>query len=202
MVNRGEPLRTVVMYSKPKRLRGLDQKGREAGPGAPHSPDADGALPAARRDLPHPGTPTERGQPVVVPLGRWFVRTPSATAGTGGGRKRTPCCNGVERDWNSIPRASGQTSLWSLGTRNRGQPLQEAKQMTAAERCWCGLPRQRVSAPGQYRTGVSMLRRRVPQGAFERLERHAWKHACAVLRGGGGGNIISLPDRTSEVSPW
>jgi hypothetical protein len=38
------------------------------------------------------------------------------------------------------------------------------------------------------------LVRRVPHRAFERLERHAWKHARAVLRGGGGGNTISLPD--------
>ena len=49
------------------------------------------------------------------------------------------------------------------------------------------------------------LRNRVPKGAFERLERHKWKHLRAVLRGlggsnaprlpgGGGGNTASLPD--------
>jgi len=32
-----------------------------------------------------------------------------------------------------IPRASGLTSLWSFITRKPGQPLQEAKQMTAEE---------------------------------------------------------------------
>ena len=34
---------------------------------------------------------------------------------------------------------------------------------------------------------------RVPQGAFERLELHEWKHSRVVLRGGGGGNATSLP---------
>jgi hypothetical protein len=29
--------------------------------------------------------------------------------------------------------------------------------MSAEKRGWCGLPRQRVSAPGQYRAGVSMM---------------------------------------------
>src|SRR3954468_16636655 len=37
---------------------------------------------------------------------------------------------------------------------------------------------------------------RVPRGAFERLELHEWQHSRAVLRGGGDGNVTSLPD------PW
>ena len=36
--------------------------------------------------------------------------------------------------------------------------------------------------------------RRVPQGAFARLERHVWNHTCAVLRSRGGDNTISLLD--------
>src|SRR5258706_2915829 len=35
-------------------------------------------------------------------------------------------------------------------------------------------------------------RNRVPQGALERLERHAGKLACAVLRGLGGSNASRL----------
>ena len=97
MVNPGEPLINAVMYSKPKRLRGLDQKGRWSSPGIPNFPGADGAPPAERRDLPHPGIPTERGKPVVVPLGRWLGRATDATADQGRGRKQKPRCHGVER---------------------------------------------------------------------------------------------------------
>ena len=64
-----------------------------------------------------------------------------------------------------------------------------------------------VSAPSAYRkgdTGWQMgqgeslatsahLRNRVPKGAFERLERHKWKHLRAVLRGLGGSNAPRLP---------
>jgi group II intron reverse transcriptase/maturase len=38
----------------------------------------------------------------------------------------------VRQRGNILPRASEQTSLWSLGTRAFGQPIKEAKQMTAA----------------------------------------------------------------------
>src|SRR5712691_12143485 len=68
--------------------------------------------------------------------GREAVRLTERDVGTGGGRKRRPCCNGVERDCNIIPRASEQTSLWSLGTRKRGQPLEEA----TASNQWAGRP--------------------------------------------------------------
>jgi len=39
-----------------------------------------------------------------------------------------------------------------------------------------------------------MWESRVLRRAFERLELHEWKHSRAVLRGGGGGNVTSLPD--------
>src|SRR5262245_48095504 len=41
-----------------------------------------------------------------------------------------------------------------------------------------------------------MLGSRVPRGAFERLEPLEGKLSRAVLRGGGDGNVTSLPD------PW
>jgi hypothetical protein len=70
-----------------------------------------------------------------------------------------------------------------------GKLLEEAKQMRQSLVCWCGLPRQRVSAPGQYRAGGSIqVMRRVPPGAFARLERHVWQHTCAILRRGSGDN--------------
>ena len=68
-----------------------------AGSGGPNFPGADVAPPAERRDLTHPGTPTERGKPVAVPLGRHLARGADAVAGRGGGRKRRPLCNGAER---------------------------------------------------------------------------------------------------------
>ena len=39
-----------------------------------------------------------------------------------------------------------------------------------------------------------MWESRVLRRAFERLELHEWKHSRAVLRGGGGGDVTSLPD--------
>ena len=83
---------------------------------------------------------------------------------------------GVEPHGNITPRASGQTSLWSFGTREQGKPTQEAKQMThrpsrprheggdqllvrppamrglAPDRLVPGPP-HRASAPGAYRAG-------------------------------------------------
>ncbi len=43
------------------------------------------------------------------------------------------------------------------------------------------------------------LMHRVPPGAFERLERHAWQHARAVLRGGGGGTPSPYPTCSSKT---
>jgi hypothetical protein len=39
-----------------------------------------------------------------------------------------------------------------------------------------------------------MWESRVLRRAFERLELHEWKHSRAVLRGGGDGDVTSLPD--------
>ena len=54
MVNKGEPLLNVVTSNKPKRLTGLNQKGKGSGTGAIKSPVADVAPPAKRRNLTHP----------------------------------------------------------------------------------------------------------------------------------------------------
>src|SRR5271165_4240558 len=39
-----------------------------------------------------------------------------------------------------------------------------------------------------------MWESRVLRRAFERLELHEWRHSHAILRGGGGGDVTSLPD--------
>jgi hypothetical protein len=64
------------------------------------------------------GTPVERGKP-IMPLepGKPLVRETDGMVGKGGGRKRRPSCNGVDRGGNSPSRESEQTSLWSLSAR-------------------------------------------------------------------------------------
>src|SRR3954447_3509435 len=37
--------------------------------------------------------------------------------------------------------------------------------------------------------------------AFERLELHEWRHSRSVLRGGGDGNVTSLPDAWAGDRP-
>jgi hypothetical protein len=54
--------------------------------------------------------------------------------------------------------------------------------------CW--LSRSNVQVSGKTNVG-----HRVPSPArCPMLELHAWEHARAVLRGGGEGNLTSLPD--------
>ena len=196
MVNPGEALRNAVMYNKPKMLIGLDQKVRGQVRVLRTHPAQTVAPPAERRDLTHPGTPTERGKPVAVPLGRCRVSDTDGTAGKGGGRKRRPAVMGRIGVVSSPHAKAGRLPSGLAAREPLANRLRRQSRCRQPASCWCGLPRQRVSAPGQYRAGVSTeVEHRVPQGAFERLERHAWKHARAVLRGGGGGNIISLPDR-------
>ena len=113
----------------------LGPKGRWSGLGAPNSPSAAVASPAERRDLPHPGTPMERGKPVAVPLGRYRVSDTYATAGTGRGRKRRPCCHSMDRGGLS-PHAqagrlpSGLSARKPLVTRLRRQS--RGRQLRAA----------------------------------------------------------------------
>ena len=75
-VNTRESLINVVNVSKRKVLDTLGPNGTWAGVGVPHSPTADVAPPAERRDLPHAGKQVERGKPVGVPSG---VTTAQAT---------------------------------------------------------------------------------------------------------------------------
>src|ERR1700694_5341891 len=54
--------------------------------------------------------------------------------------------------------------------------------------CW--LPRSNVQVVGKANAGNRVLSKvRCPM-----LELHAWEHARAVLRGGGSGNRVPLPD--------
>ena len=102
MVNPGEALLNVVTKATRKMLKRLDQKGTWSGYGAPNSPYAVVEPPAERRDLTHTVTAAERDKPVVFPgtirsLEGGLARGADETAGTGGGSKPRPICNGSDR---------------------------------------------------------------------------------------------------------
>ena len=97
MVNICESLINVVSSNKPKMLIGLNQNGKWPGIDARTSSVADDEPPAERQDLTHTGTPTERGKPVSLPLGKQAVRCADGEAGMGWWRTRMPSCNGADR---------------------------------------------------------------------------------------------------------
>ena len=112
---------------------------------------------------------------------------------------------GAEPQGDIAPRESGQTSLWSLFTRESGKTVKETEQMVAADSGGGAVSHEpeaereirnaeRVVSRLQARIVKATLRRsRVPHGAFERLEPCAGKLARTVLRGAGGGNVAGLP---------
>jgi hypothetical protein len=53
---------------------------------------------------------------------RQTAKSADGDAGTGARRKRKPFCNGADRDCDIILRESGQTSSWSLFTREFLEP--------------------------------------------------------------------------------
>ena len=56
------------------------------------------------------------------PRGRQTAKSADGGAGIGARRKRTPFCNGADKDCDMILRESGQTSSWSLFTREFTEP--------------------------------------------------------------------------------
>ena len=102
MVNKCEALINVVTQNQRKMLIALGPKGTWSGYGAPNSPYAVVVPPAERRALTHTVTAAERDKPVVFPgtirsLEGGLARGADETAGTGGGSKRRPICNGSDR---------------------------------------------------------------------------------------------------------
>ena len=73
----------------------------------------------------------ERGKPVssLRYAGKPTVKCAGGGAGKGTWKKRTPPCNGADRDCNIIPRESGQTSMWSFFTRELVEFLKGEEQM-------------------------------------------------------------------------
>ncbi len=75
MVNESELLINVVSSSKPKMLRGLNQKVSSQEQWAIRYPAVDDALPAKRQNLTYSGAHVERGKPAVLPQGKASRKT-------------------------------------------------------------------------------------------------------------------------------
>jgi hypothetical protein len=117
MANRGEPLINVVIDSKPKVLTGLGV----VGSGGRSSPDADEMATGEEAEP----TPSEvRMWNVVSRLPSHWESVPQGepigqpVEEEGGSEGLAVMARiGIEPPGDSIPRESGQTSLWSFGTR-------------------------------------------------------------------------------------
>ena len=96
---------------------------------------------------------------------------------------------------NMTPRESEQTSIGSFITRKLGETTKKAKQMTTemSKTVDAAFHIENVRRLQVRIVKATQVRNRVPQGAFERLERHKWKHLRAVLRGEGHSNVPFLP---------
>jgi len=69
--------------------------------------------------------------PSLSHKGKPIVREANGVAGMGGWKKRRPSCNEMDRGCDITPRESGLTSIGSFFTRELGEPIEKAKQMTA-----------------------------------------------------------------------
>src|ERR1700726_1334159 len=80
--------------------------------------------PPGRQQAPNPAHFFKRNVeiPYRSPRGQQAARLAHGDAGEGLRTKRTPSCNRMERGCNIIPRESGQTSSWSLVTREQVEP--------------------------------------------------------------------------------
>ncbi len=151
MANSSELLINVVRSSKPKALRGLNQKVRGQAQGVLPSPAvtvaATGGEAEPKPSVVHPWnvvspSSSSRGRPSArgLPMGRRVEDE--------GGSECRPVIEriGVEPPGEIIPRESGLTSLGCLRTRPSEQLAWETEQMTAAC-CWCGLRRVTPVSP-------------------------------------------------------
>ena len=136
MANPGELPINVVRTSKPKALRGLDQKVCGQVQGCPPSPavavGATGGEAEPKPSVIHPwdvvspSSSLRVGPPRGAPMGR-------RVEDEGGSEGRSVTGRiGVEPPGEITPRESGLTSLGCLRTRPSEQPAQETEQMTAA----------------------------------------------------------------------
>ena len=133
MVNTYESAIKIVSYDKRKWLFRLNQNGKEVGTASLKYAFVTHA-PPGQQQAPNPTylckwnveTPYRSlyGLQTGIPVGRGQQTAKFAYggAGTGTRSKRTPFCNRMDRGCNITPRESGQTSLWSLFTRELSEP--------------------------------------------------------------------------------
>ena len=168
MANPGELPINVVRTSKPKVLRGLDQKVRGQVQGHSPSPAVAVEPPANRQSLNHPmihpwnvvsPSSSLRGRPAArrSPMGRRVEDE--------GGSEGRPVIGriGVEPSGEITPRESGLTSLGCLRTRPSEQLAWEAEQMTAASL----LVRPPACSARQPQTSIVQVGRLRPTGSRE-----------------------------------
>ena len=168
MANSSELPINVVRTSKPKALRGLNQKVRGQVQGYPPSPAV--AVTAT-------GGEAEPNPSVIHP---WNVVSPSSSLRGRPSARRSPMgrrvkdegesqCRsvieriGVEPPGEITPRESGPTSLGCLRTRPSEQLAWEAEQMTAASL----LVRPPADSARQPRTSIVQVERLRPTGSRE-----------------------------------
>src|SRR5216684_1627778 len=83
--------------------------------------------PPGRQQAPNPTCFRKRNveTPYRSLRGQQTVRSAYGCAGIGTRNKRMPSCNEMDRGCNIIPRESGQTSSWSLVTREFIEPSEQ-----------------------------------------------------------------------------
>jgi hypothetical protein len=158
-VNTRESLINVVSISQRKVLHTLGPHGLWAGVGVPHSPTADVAPPAERRDLPPAGPQAERGKPVGIPRG---VTTASATVMLqqvqDGGESEGPtgiAGRGVATSSHAqagrlLPGLSAR-ERWANRCRRQSQGQEQARRVQPPPRRWPG-----TASMGRRCTGTSV----------------------------------------------
>ena len=148
--------------------RHLDHNGPWAGVGVPHSPAADVAPPAERRDLPSRRHTEGTWETCWGPQrGNGSASHRDAPAGTGRRKKRRPYGHRVERSCPQHSTRKRADFRWVSRHENTWRTDSGGKAHDGSTGCWCGLPRagglapehlarclsERASAPGPYRAG-------------------------------------------------
>jgi len=118
MANICKPALKAVIQNKRKWLIRLHQKVLEAGLAFSDCAVVTHMLPG-RKQVSNPTSFYKRNVEISYRSlrGQQAARLAHGGAGEGMRMKRRPFCNRMDRDCNIIPRESGQTSSWSLVTR-------------------------------------------------------------------------------------
>src|ERR1017187_2639162 len=118
---------------------------------------------------------------VVTPYrslrGQQAARSVHGGAGLGTRKKRTPSCNRVDRGCDITSRESGQTSLWSLVTR---EFVESSKRRKANECCDMGVCTLRYGM-GQYQLVQCAKPCKKTAGAYSEVETGRQANECCDM---------------------